>query len=100
MHVENVLIEHFKTQLSDGIKDCRFRDVTSLLSKLDALQEQPQSLDPYLQDLIDPVVSILQSSLVREPLDPFHADLYHILYYYTKIRGAKVIGLLDKDESE
>lgn len=91
MNAGKQVIEDFQAGLLSGLEHDSFGNVTKLLSKLDAVQEQPQLLDPYLQALIDPIVSRLTDGLRPIPLTPHLRDLFHILYYLSKVRGAKVI---------
>lgn len=86
------VITSFRDQLRRSLTIRHFDNVDVLLSSLDAIQEQPQLIDPYVEQFTTPILSILSSSLSPEVLSPFHADLYHILYTFTKIRGSKVIG--------
>lgn len=85
------VLEAFQVSLLESIARREFRNISGFLSRLDVLQEQPQLIDPWLEKIIDPVLNEVQQ-LTALPISHFLADCYHVLYYYTKIRGAKVIG--------
>ena len=63
-------------------------------------QEQSWLLDPYLEDLVIPVVTRLKEEISHWMVDgstevPYHSALSHlssILYQYIKSRGHKMIG--------
>lgn len=93
MNAGRTVIENFEVDLLEALHKREFGNVSDVLSKLDVIQEQPQLIDPYLEALVEPVLNILQD-LSPAPLSTFQADLYRVLYYYTKIRGAKVVGKL------
>lgn len=86
------IIESFQINLNESIARGEFANVSHLLSKLDAIQEQPQLTDPYIEQLIQPVLKVVLE-LPNAPVSQFVEDSYHVLYHYTKIRGAKIIGM-------
>lgn len=86
------VVDDFKLRLLRGIDSADFGDVSVLLARLDAIQEQPQLIDPHLEGLIAPVLKEVLRSLQPRECSSYQGDLFQILYHYTKIRGAKVVG--------
>ncbi|KAK0530433.1 hypothetical protein OC842_003936 [Tilletia horrida] len=72
--------------------------LTRLLDILSPYQEQPYLLDPYLDELVSAPVQALQK-IIRSDRDAASEQLYSarlqelavLIYWYTKIRGDKVI---------
>ncbi|ORY81334.1 hypothetical protein BCR37DRAFT_358440, partial [Protomyces lactucae-debilis] len=84
----NVLL--FASYLHDSLAQECFNGLDAQLTKLDAVQEQPQLIDPHVQGLLDPITAHLVQSLLK-PMPTFVQDLYRIVYHLCKLRGAKVI---------
>ncbi len=92
MEKGEIVLQKFSKELKIGIQKREFEDIETTLAGLEFLQELPQLLDPYIEELIYPIAHILVRNLTEEPLTPFLASLYHIIYHLSKIRGAKIIG--------
>ncbi|CCG82036.1 protein of unknown function [Taphrina deformans PYCC 5710] len=91
MNAGKIVVGEFQAEFLRRVHSRNLEDVDVLLSKLDAIQEQPQILDEYIQHFFDTILTLVVDKLLPESLTGFYADLYVVLYYFTKIRGAKVI---------
>lgn len=85
-------ITAFSNSVQQALSDEHFDDVSRTLRHLDLLQEQPQLLDSHIVDLVDRILQRIIADLEVTKISSFVNDLYHVLYQFTKIRGAKVIG--------
>ncbi|KAF5311690.1 hypothetical protein D9611_009412 [Ephemerocybe angulata] len=73
--------------------------LTKLIRTLDEYQEQAYLLDPYLEQLVEPVVERLKyhaRTLVADPSRKVSQTRFHfltaLLYHYIKFRGSKTIA--------
>lgn len=63
--------------------------------QLDEYQEQPYLLDPHLELLLSPLIAAFRThiKLPHPQLDtPRLQRISHLIYFFTKVRGAKTIG--------
>ncbi|KAI8082900.1 tubulin-specific chaperone D-like protein [Halteromyces radiatus] len=59
---------------------------------LDIYQEQSHLLDPYLEDLVTPIMTCLRERIQQRPIMPENTHhLFRFLYLLTKTRGYKTI---------
>jgi hypothetical protein len=63
--------------------------------QLDEYQEQPYLLDPHLETLLSPLIAAFRNQIKspKAQLDtPRLERISHLIYFFTKVRGAKTIG--------
>ncbi len=63
--------------------------------QLDEYQEQSYLLDPYLEELVQPVIAAFRARVRQHGASlttPRIQRLAHLIYFFTKVRGAKTIG--------
>ncbi|CAO3582393.1 unnamed protein product [Absidia cylindrospora] len=89
-HEEQVkrLVDNLCTSAMNGGDDT----LTQLASILDQYQEQSHLLDPYLEDIVTPIMTCLRDKIQQRPIVPEQThDLFRFLYLLTKTRGYKTI---------
>ena len=87
------------SRLCDIVRDLCGSDeaVLTLRLQLDEYQEQSNLLDPYLEQLAGPLIEVFRAH-VRQPAASLttrrFSRLSRLVYFFTKVRGAKTIGSL------
>jgi len=73
--------------LADGEDAARF-DLAQVAALLEKHQEQPEMLDPYLSDILTPLVARMKQHANNTVLE----DVSKVLYVLVKVRGYKTVG--------
>lgn len=83
------VVEHFRVYFKESLETQTWPEVEWELDKLDVYQEQPQSLDPFIPEIIQPCGRELSDT---QSTPSGHRDaLYKVVYKLMKIRSWKVI---------
>jgi len=73
--------------LDVGADKARF-DMARVAAYLEKHQEQPELLDPYLADILTPLVARMRQHANNDVLE----DVSKVLYVLVKVRGYKTVG--------
>ena len=73
--------------LDGGDTKARF-DLERIAAYLERHQEQPELLDPYLADILTPLVDRMKTHQTDSILE----DVSKVLYILVKVRGYKTVG--------
>ena len=75
-------------QALDVGKDKARFDMARVAAYLEKHQEQPELLDPYLEDILTPLVARMRQHANNDVLE----DVSKVLYVLVKVRGYKTVG--------